>query len=672
MNFKLASLLLWLLIGSCIFANAQNQELDSLDNLLQQHKSDDTIKANLLNKAAYKYWNIDIDKTLQYANEAIELSEKLDFQKGKAEGLKNVGLYFWLKSLYPTALDYYQKSLRISQEIGNELLIAKGLGNVGIIYKEEGEYAKALEYYKQSLEIYEQLDDKYGISRSYNNLGGVYELLGNYTMAIKHYQKSFQMDEQLGNKSGMAISLANIAIIYEYQGNYEKALDYNFRSLELKEDIDNQYGVCISYTQIGSVYQKQKDYSKALAYNLKALEIANEIQPLDRLKEIHSQLAQVYAATQNFKKAYEHYRDYKRYSDSVFNKANIKKITILEYHHKYEKEKELATAQQAQKEKRQRIIRNAFIFGFVLALLLVGLVYRNYLIKRKANKLLTEQKNEIEEKNAELYSLNEEVNVQKEALLRQAEELKKYNEDLNKKNKQLQDLNHEQNSVMRIVAHDLKSPLNNIFSILQMLEENKEELSKEEKEYYQMIYKVVEGGRSLIKDLTDIHQAEELQSEMKCEKTEVEGFVEEIINLQRKKAESKDIKIHYTAKLLYLERNIEQDFLRRIIENLLSNAIKFSPFSKNIYVDLTDSQDEIKISVKDEGPGFSDKDKKKAFKKFQRLSARPTNNEHSSGLGLSIVKALVERQNGSIELVSEEGKGAEFVVTIPGEPIEVK
>jgi signal transduction histidine kinase len=107
--------------------------------------------------------------------------------------------------------------------------------------------------------------------------------------------------------------------------------------------------------------------------------------------------------------------------------------------------------------------------------------------------------------------------------------------------------------------------------------------------------------------------------------------------------------------------------LRQVIENLISNAIKFSPHGTKINVCLTASDEKglVRFSVQDEGPGLTDDDKSKVFGHFQKLSARPTGDEHSSGIGLAIVKQIVELHGGHIAVESEVGKGATFVVELP-------
>jgi signal transduction histidine kinase len=111
-------------------------------------------------------------------------------------------------------------------------------------------------------------------------------------------------------------------------------------------------------------------------------------------------------------------------------------------------------------------------------------------------------------------------------------------------------------------------------------------------------------------------------------------------------------------------------YLSRIIDNLVSNAIKFSKNGSMVSTNATIENGYFNLIVKDNGPGFSDDDKKLLYQRFKKLSARPTAGESSNGLGLAIVKTLVERLNGEISLTSELGKGSEFIVRIPIKVVE--
>jgi tetratricopeptide (TPR) repeat protein len=250
-------------------------------------------------------------------------------------------------------------------------------------------------------------------------MGIIYRKQGDFSKAYEYNLNSLEIKEELGDKRGISNCLNNTGIIYEEQGDYPKALEYFQKSLKIKQEIGDKNGISASFLNIGTAYLKTYQYAKALDYTQKALEIAIEIEHLDRLKDIHEQLSKIYAATNNYRKAYEHYVEYKQLNDSIFNEENIKRITALEYQYKYEKEKELAAAEQAEKDalqaaeaKRQQIIRNAFIGAFVLMLLIAGLIYLNLNQKRKLNRILTQQKHKVEEENVELEQQKEEIQIE--------------------------------------------------------------------------------------------------------------------------------------------------------------------------------------------------------------------------------------------------------------------
>ena len=110
--------------------------------------------------------------------------------------------------------------------------------------------------------------------------------------------------------------------------------------------------------------------------------------------------------------------------------------------------------------------------------------------------------------------------------------------------------------------------------------------------------------------------------------------------------------------------NIHQYLLTSVIRNLLSNAFKFSPSGTTVKLNASETKDNVLITIKDQGQGFSKEDQQNIFKKFQKLSANPLHNEKSIGLGLYLVKLICNKINATIELKSEQNKGAEFTITL--------
>ncbi len=252
---------------------------------------------------------------------------------------------------------------------------------------------------------------------------------------------------------------------------------------------------------------------------------------------------------------------------------------------------------------------------------------------------------------------------QNKLILQQSEEIQKQNRELEHRNKLLQEFNTERQQIIGVVSHDLKGPFNRIFALTQLMSMSAENLNSDQKEYLGKIHQIVLDGLGMVRNLVDNRKLEDRGIDMRLETLNFSAILSSLVKQYQSLAEKKNIRIHYQAPLSI---SIEADklYITRIFENLLSNAIKFSPPKTNVFVATTDLDDEIEISVQDEGPGINEDDQKKLYHKFERLTARPTGGESSTGLGLSIVKTLIEKMGGKIRYESRAGKGATFVVNL--------
>lgn len=313
---------------------------------------------------------------------------------------------------------------------------------------------------------------------------------------------------------------------------------------------------------------------------------------------------------------------------------------------------EEARAEEAAKFRNQILLFGGIALIFGLAAIFL------FILSRRLDK----QKKELAEILAQVQQQKAQIEAQNTLLQTQKEEIER-------KNVRLEDLDREKNSLMNIVAHDLKAPLNKVAGAAQLLP-NLGDLNEDQEEFVNMIKKVAVEGKKFIEDLLDINAIEQQKPEaITWEKIKLEQLISTSIIGYKQQAENKKIVLHLDSQLNGTDIEADRSYLNRILDNLVSNAIKFSPQEKNIYITATENGKHVHISIKDEGPGISEADQKKMFKKFQKLSARPTSGESSTGLGLSIIKTLVERLHGEINVNSELGKGTEFVVTLPKEKV---
>ncbi|MCX6147955.1 MAG: HAMP domain-containing sensor histidine kinase, partial [Candidatus Kapabacteria bacterium] len=169
----------------------------------------------------------------------------------------------------------------------------------------------------------------------------------------------------------------------------------------------------------------------------------------------------------------------------------------------------------------------------------------------------------------------------------------------------------------------------------------------------------------LIKDLLDINAIEQGLMKFNIESFDLLENLSSICDIYTQTANLKQIKLHFDPKDDSYIIHSDRRAITQILDNLLSNAIKFSPFGKNIILEILDFENKIQISVLDEGPGISSEDMLKLFGKFTKLSALPTADESSTGLGLSIAKQYVEALCGKIWCESILGQGAKFIFELP-------
>ena len=169
----------------------------------------------------------------------------------------------------------------------------------------------------------------------------------------------------------------------------------------------------------------------------------------------------------------------------------------------------------------------------------------------------------------------------------------------------------------------------------------------------------------MVQKLLDANALERGEVQLNLAPIEFSSALTSVVEAYRPRAAAKQQTIDLQNETAPIAVVADRNLIVQVLENLVSNAVKYSPPGKNIHVRLKKLPEVIRCEVQDEGPGLSAEDQKKLFGKFARLSAKPTGGEHATGLGLSIVKKLVEAMNGQVWCESEPGEGAKFVVQLP-------
>ncbi len=276
MNQRLPLLILLLLTLMGGKTHAQPAKVDSLEQVLKLHRTNDTVRVNLLNQIAYSVYTTNADKTRSYATQADKLSDKLHFRKGKAESLRLIGISY-ANSDEAKALAYFQSALKVSEETNYQIGIIKCLNSIGITFGNRGMDARAIGCYKKAIRIAEAINNPLEKAKCLINISKTYTHQGNANLAIQAYTSALILLEEQGETQLMANCYNSLGYLYIYKGNYPLALECYQKCLKISEAEHDKYGSSVCLISIGGIYSSQKNYKKALEFYQRALKIGEAI-----------------------------------------------------------------------------------------------------------------------------------------------------------------------------------------------------------------------------------------------------------------------------------------------------------------------------------------------------------------------------------------------------------
>ncbi len=247
---------------------------------------------------------------------------------------------------------------------------------------------------------------------------------------------------------------------------------------------------------------------------------------------------------------------------------------------------------------------------------------------------------------------------------KQKNEIAEKNEQLAFSNDSLEEMNIEKNNVLSVVAHDLKTPLGNIQGLVELVKLNEDTLTKEQKEYLDLVGKVVTDGIGMVNNMLDVHKIEAELKEMVLINTNVYDIIEKVTKLHAPAILAKSVKINVDMADRGLQINTDAQYLRQIISNLVSNAIKYTPNNTSVNIAVSENDNIIEITVSDEGKGISDDLMKRLFAGY-KVKGSGSDEKASSGFGLLITRRLVDKLKGKISAENKTtGTGAVFKVEL--------
>jgi len=643
-----------------------------------------------------------IDTTIYLCNKALEVAKSANNKWAMANAYNTLGVAYFYKNDYDKAIDAFKQNAEAFEDLNQPEEVAGALTNIGSILENKGDFARALDNYQQALLKFEALNHNYGIATVSHNMASIFEDLNDYDKALNHYYTAIHYDSLGENISGVAGTLSSISSVQLHMGDTIKAIKNMYDALHTFQIAKAQCASVNTLSNLGDLYVELNQIDSAYKYAIKAVSQAKSCDNLTDLINAQNTLGKYYNAIGQYRqsirellKSYERanteqlkpkmanaahqlYFSYKQLDDlsnalkyleinkaledELFNSENTRRITQLEGEYNLEKEKQAFAYEQQinavkfekQLEKEQLLQRYTLIaLGVFIVFLVIILIL--YIQKRKINKEVTLQ-------NVQILEQNEEIKQQRDLLEERSRVVEEQKQALQYSNIELQELNNEKNTIIGIVAHDLKSPLNQIKGLLGLINMEKNEVSANTQDYLSKLQYTSEHAIQLIDRMLDINAIENKEIDIQKEPLDLGELVKHLVVSYQKEGVDKHIEIDCKIQTDSPGLITDKLLVREIIENILSNAIKFSPENSMINIKLEKLNGRLRLSIKDEGPGISAEDQAQMYNKYQKASAAPTAGEKSTGLGLAIVKRYVDALDYKIYCDSQPGHGTIFTL----------
>jgi signal transduction histidine kinase/tetratricopeptide (TPR) repeat protein len=633
----------------------------------------DSLKVHYLVGVAGNLSFQDFKESTKYLDEAEKIATGKNWNWAKALVFSNRGTLADTRGDYSNSLEFGNKSLELDLHGGDSAAICTSYINVGNAYTELGQYEESYFYTQKAYQIADALNDTLSMAISMHNLAVLYSNLNRLDLALVHFKKAVELSAAANDDQGPTYNNHETGRAYLKAGDAKKALPLLMEALQGAKSLGLDDQLPKIYQSIAQSYSLSKDYKTCLLYSDSAItayqmighEFGQAKSNLDKSRvylaqgkfkeaaqlattslakasalkaqvlefECHKLLSECAEKQGDFKQALLHNKRAQQTRDSLTNVDMMSKVFENEFEMRSQRKDEQIANLNQQKEqsaseiKRQEFLRNIFAVVFALTIVLLYSVYRSGRRKVEMNDLLLQHQAEIE-----------------------------------KRTQELEELNKVKDKFFSIISHDLRSPINSLAGLLDLMEKN--EIKADELPSLTVeMRKQFNHTKNLINNLLDWTLLQMNKVSIKKEKIALKTLIDGNIKLLSSMSSKKTIFSNEVNESL--TAFADQNMINLVFRNLILNGIKFTESNGTIKISAIQDDKQITVSVKDNGVGIAPEIQNVLFDKTTGYSTRGTANEKGTGLGLILCKEFVERNGGKIWLESELGKGSTFFVTIP-------
>jgi signal transduction histidine kinase len=644
--------------------HAQSSSIDSLKSVLSGSTAkSDTTRAIIYNNLSKEWSSINFDTSLAYANLAYTIAVKNKYKQGIAESFVNKGWLLVNTGKLAQGYESYSQALGIYNEINDPKGKASAYDGWGVTYVMLKRYPEAIQYFLRALSIYEKLNLKKNMSMTLFKVGSAYQKMRDYKRAFDSFNKALKLAEQESEPKTAADAYNNIAGIYRETKQYDKCIETLFKSKQLAEQSNSMSALATAYLTMGTVYSEtnqlqladtslqkalalfirlksseqiartyyrlanwaslKREYTKAANYFFSSNEIARRLNNYELQFDNYRRLIEISKAKDELTKMGGYYERMVALKDAILTVDKNNNIAVLKASHEVEKKQMIINEEKrdiAEKTRQRESLLIVTGSGILLALVLVFCLFT---IIRKHN-------------------------------------------TINKRTRQLAELNALKDKFFSILGYELRSPISNIRSSLNLLSPGNVVVAEEDRK---VLFENLKSSTTSVLDTMDnlfMWGQQQLHNIKRAHtRINVQEVTERVYRYLQPSAENKSIRIINKIETPIIV-TADKDQLEFVLINLISNALKFSYTDNKVEIRAREIDGWVNIYVKDFGTGMTKEIRDKIFDINNRQSEKGTSGEIGSGLGLILCKEFITQNNGTLTVKSEEGIGTTFAIKLPG------
>lgn len=639
--------------------NINAQDIEKLKSTLLLAK-DDTTKVTLLFNIFDHYRYTYADSSLNYVQQALELSEKLKYERGIALSQLFLCETFSMLGNDPQALNYGFKALAMFEKLKDTMGICNTSTSIGNFYGGQNDYQKSLLYYNNVLRIMNAYSDKSQIFYFWGGISGIYLQINQLDSALFYADMAYRADPT------WCYGLRLMASIYAQMGDIENA--YGFYRKAMTSAIENNLhnDLIETYMGIAKLHRNDGRNDSAVVYASKALLGIGKSSYPSGILELSRMLAEIYESKEEKDSAMKYLKLTVAIKDELYNTEKIRAFQNISFNEDLKrKEFDIARA-----ESQNRLKLSLSLGGLVVVLVIVGILLRNNRQKEKVNRQLSEQKKMVSQEKVKVECALKELEITQTQLV-QSEKMASLGE------------------LTAGIAHEIQNPLNFITNFSQVSDElvddmkralesnNREEALAISQTIKQNLERINHHGKRADATVKGMLYHSRTSSGNK-EPTDINALVDEYFRLTIHGLKAKDRSFNATMKSEYDpsigEINIIPQEIGRVLLNLLSNAFYAVNDKKKqlkdgyepiINVSTKNHSKYAEIKISDNGTGIPEKVREKIFQPF--FTTKPSG--IGTGLGLSLAYDIITKGHaGKINVETKEGEGTMFTILLPKQP----